>query len=93
MSDAKNIQFYNILFRLFSFSSQYFRSKLIISLFRRIMGTLNMEEMNQNFYQTANGHMVPQHKLTDLMKADFKVMNDVAQFTRVTPTQRQADRR
>ena len=29
------------------------------------MGTLNMEEMNQNFYQTANGHMVPQHKLTD----------------------------
>ena len=27
--------------------------------------------------------------LTDQMKADFKVMKDVAQFTRVTPTQRQ----
>ena len=27
--------------------------------------------------------------LTDQMKADFKVMKDVAQFTRITPTQRQ----
>ena len=27
--------------------------------------------------------------LTDQMKADFKVMKDVAQFTRVTPNQRQ----
>ena len=27
--------------------------------------------------------------LTDTMRADFKVMKDVAQFTRVTPTQRQ----
>ena len=27
--------------------------------------------------------------LTDQMRADFKVMKDVAQFTRVTPTQRQ----
>ena len=26
--------------------------------------------------------------LTDQMKADFKVMKDVAQFTRVTPNQR-----
>ena len=27
------------------------------------MGTLKMVEMNKNFYQPANGHMVPQHKL------------------------------
>ena len=27
--------------------------------------------------------------LTDQMKADFRVMKDVAQFTRVTPNQRQ----
>ena len=27
------------------------------------MGKLKMVEMNKNFYQPANGHMVPQHKL------------------------------
>ena len=27
------------------------------------MGKLKMVEMNKNFYQPANAHMVPQHKL------------------------------
>ena len=32
-------------------------------VFRRIMGKLKMVEMNKNFYQPANCHLVPQHKL------------------------------
>ena len=34
-----------------------------IIVFRRIMGKLKMVEMNKNFYQPANCHLVPQHKL------------------------------
>jgi len=33
------------------------------TLFRRIMGTLKMVQMNKNFYDPRAGHMVPQHKL------------------------------
>ena len=33
------------------------------TLFRRIMNTLKMVEMNKNFYDPRAGHMVPQHKL------------------------------
>ena len=33
------------------------------TLFRRIMHTLKMVQMNKNFYDPTAGHMVPQHKL------------------------------
>jgi len=33
------------------------------TLFRRIMNTLKMVQMNKNFYDPRAGHMVPQHKL------------------------------
>ena len=63
LSDPKSVQFYNVLFRFVTYWHTLSLNYLLFLYLRRIMGKLKMVEMNKNFYQPANAHMVPQHKL------------------------------